>query len=287
MNSPLLSIAIPTYNRCNYLLEVLPQILKQCDEIDSQADKIEVLVSDNASTDNTQERIKELHHPRIKYYRNTANIGGDANFIECVKRANGKYVWLFGDDEIIVDKSLRKIFKAIEEYHPSLLITGSLLRKSQYFRTYHEALSRLIWLRQPRFHVEHTMITFNIFLKQLFDVDRANNKISTNYGHMYGFMGNLAKAKGVYVFGKNEIFCVRKIRAEFELSQINLEEKLLEYSFYIGDINNIPMIKFNSWIFYKLINKPPLVYLRFETYKRLRQLKKFLINLTGRGQGSL
>ena len=78
-----LSIAIPTYNRCNYLMELVPNLLEQCYEADKNYTEIEVIISDNASTDTTSEYILKNYsdNKRIKYYRNTENIGAEANFI--------------------------------------------------------------------------------------------------------------------------------------------------------------------------------------------------------------
>src|ERR1035438_7055720 len=46
---------------------------------------------------------------RVRYIRNTQNIGADANFLQCFEQALGKYVWLFSDDDLIVPGGLAKI----------------------------------------------------------------------------------------------------------------------------------------------------------------------------------
>ena len=56
MNKPLLSICIPTYNRAHYLKECLGSIVAQFDDRDVR-DNVEVVVSDNASPDNTRELV--------------------------------------------------------------------------------------------------------------------------------------------------------------------------------------------------------------------------------------
>jgi glycosyltransferase involved in cell wall biosynthesis len=72
---------------------------------------VELLISDNASPDNTPDLINSFRAKGLscRYIRNETNIGSDANFLQCFKEAAGKYVWLVGDDDIIAPGSLSKI----------------------------------------------------------------------------------------------------------------------------------------------------------------------------------
>ena len=101
----ILTIAIPTYNGELTISESMSTILKSfnCCNID----EVELIISDNASIDNTKTIVNSLIANNktydIKYYNNNINVGFDCNVDLCVKRANGKYVWLFSDSEIIID----------------------------------------------------------------------------------------------------------------------------------------------------------------------------------------
>lgn len=99
---PLLTIAIPTYNRRDFIPIALNSILQQYDE------RVEILVSDNCSTDNTRELILEKY-PMVRYACNNENIGPDRNFLECYKKSNGKFVLLLGDDDILLPNSIQLI----------------------------------------------------------------------------------------------------------------------------------------------------------------------------------
>ena len=57
MNETLLSICITTYNRANYLGDCLSSIVEQFDNREL-IDQIEIMISDNASADNTTDIIK-------------------------------------------------------------------------------------------------------------------------------------------------------------------------------------------------------------------------------------
>jgi abequosyltransferase len=116
----LLSICIPTYNRY-YVLE--ENILRCKAQIESINFKIELLVSDNASTDLTEStcsKFKNLQY--FKYRRNESNIGPNLNFIKLVERASGKYVWILGDDDLICSNALYTICGVLEKYEPGLLV---------------------------------------------------------------------------------------------------------------------------------------------------------------------
>lgn len=88
----LLTIAIPTYNRKNLLKRALESIIPQLNH------KIEVLVSDNASDDGTDEMMSESF-PMVRYIKNETNKGWDYNFLQCYKKAKGKYVIILGSDD--------------------------------------------------------------------------------------------------------------------------------------------------------------------------------------------
>jgi glycosyltransferase involved in cell wall biosynthesis len=112
---PLLSIAIPAYNRCHYLAKSLELFRHQ---ISGKYEKtIEIVVTDDCSTDSTKQMIQKLSikMPYLKYVGNSSNIGLERNLIECTKNSNGKYVWIFGDDDCIVPGALDEIIPHISE----------------------------------------------------------------------------------------------------------------------------------------------------------------------------
>lgn len=92
--NPILSICIPTYNRADALEQALEQYIR-CNGFD---DTVEIVISDNASTDRTQEVAEKFtsRFHNIKYYRNKENIR-DSNFEVALKRGTGKYLKLQND----------------------------------------------------------------------------------------------------------------------------------------------------------------------------------------------
>lgn len=110
MDKPILTIAVPTYNGARTIRNMLDILLPQVME------EVEVLISDNCSTDETPQIIAEYceKYPFIKTIRNEKNIGADGNFLQCMLNASGKFVMLISDDDIIVEEAVRKIVIFLE-----------------------------------------------------------------------------------------------------------------------------------------------------------------------------
>lgn len=109
--SKLLTISVPTYNGSGTIGNMLDILLPQCD------DRVEVIICDNASTDETGDVIDGYvkKYPFVQHIRNERNIGPDSNFILCMKMAKGKYALLLSDDDILVENSLSEILSFLEK----------------------------------------------------------------------------------------------------------------------------------------------------------------------------
>lgn len=96
-SQPLVTIGIPTYNRAALLRRAIESVLGQ------DYSMIEVIVSNNASSDNTQDICQEFSKKdgRAKYVTQSSNIGATLNFNEVLKRASGEYFMWLGDDDWI------------------------------------------------------------------------------------------------------------------------------------------------------------------------------------------
>jgi glycosyltransferase involved in cell wall biosynthesis len=95
MKIPVVSIGLPVYNGENYLKEAIDSILSQT------YPDFELIISDNASTDSTEEICKAAANKdsRIRYYRNEKNLGAGWNFNHVFHLARGKYFqWACHDD---------------------------------------------------------------------------------------------------------------------------------------------------------------------------------------------
>ncbi len=100
-NKPLVSIIIPTFNRDKYLIDAIESALNQT------YSNIEIVISNNASTDTTDSIICEyLKDKRIIYNKNPSNVGMVKNWnLALNKFAKGKYAIILADDEFFIDNN--------------------------------------------------------------------------------------------------------------------------------------------------------------------------------------
>jgi len=118
----LLSIVIPTYNRPDELTQALDTMIPQL--TGGLEDKIEIIISDNASTNPNTRKICEEYangSKNISYYRNVENYGHMKQVIIGPRRARGEFCWVFGDDDIVLDNCFPKIIKLLEEIEVDFL----------------------------------------------------------------------------------------------------------------------------------------------------------------------
>lgn len=113
---PLLTIAIPTYNRSGYLRELLDSLRPQV----AAFPQVEVLICDNASPDDTadftsaeQQKFAQAG-ATLRVHRHPTNIGSDANFASCFRLARGRFFWMCGDDDIIDEGALEQVVPLLE-----------------------------------------------------------------------------------------------------------------------------------------------------------------------------
>lgn len=118
-----LSICIATLNRGAFIGETLESIKVQATE------KVEIVVLDGASKDNTEQVVRELQRtmPNLRYIRQDANHGVDRDFNTAVEHATGEYCWLMSDDDLVMPGAVQTILRALEGSY-SLIILNSEIR---------------------------------------------------------------------------------------------------------------------------------------------------------------
>lgn len=124
MAEGLLTIIVPTYNRSSNL-EMLLRVLRE--ETVSLSNEVRVIVSDNASTDETPAVIMQAaaNWPRLITHRHPSNIGADLNFCYCVRSVRTKWFWIIGDDDMPKQGVIAKILRLLRNYKPALVYMQS------------------------------------------------------------------------------------------------------------------------------------------------------------------
>lgn len=110
---PRLSICVPTYNRAEFLRDCLTSL-----ELAGAGHwgKIEILISDNDSSDNTAQVVAEFQQRfPLRYFKNETNIGSEPNFFAAAARATAEHVWVFGDDDVFIEDSIAAILPYLDD----------------------------------------------------------------------------------------------------------------------------------------------------------------------------
>jgi glycosyltransferase involved in cell wall biosynthesis len=106
MSEPLVTLAIPTYNRLPLLRQAVASALSQ------SYSNIQVIVSDNASIDGTADFLTSIRDPRLVFLRQPSNIGMSRNWDACLNHANGEFFILLSDDDYLETSAIEKLVNA-------------------------------------------------------------------------------------------------------------------------------------------------------------------------------
>ncbi len=121
---PYISIGLPVRDGENYLPGTLDSILSQT------FDDFELIISDNASTDRTEEICRELaaKDSRIRYYRNPQNIGAAPNYNRTFELARGRYFKWAAHDDLLAPDYLAKCIEALEQAPEAIVCQTAVAR---------------------------------------------------------------------------------------------------------------------------------------------------------------
>lgn len=249
--NPTLTIAIPTYNRAVYLDECLSALQRA---LPQSSDKLEILILDNDSTDDTGLVVSQYQNKmRIRYIKHDVNIGPDENFKKCIAEADGEYVWIFGDDDVFFQQSIKDILFLISEYKG----IGVIHLKANNFMEIGDLHERETQLQYElienkksfigKIHINISFITANI-VKRAFIVDNLelSSVPNNNLGQVYWTLVAMIQAeKNIFISTEligarqfnsgNYNFC--KVFGENLTSLLKLINKYYDIKYVIKALN--------------------------------------------------
>ena len=106
MKQPSFSICIPNYNYGHYIGETIQSVLNQTYQ------NFEIIVADNASTDNSVEVIKSFNNKRIRLIQNNCNIGYSPNLHKATSYARNDLILFLPSDDLLKPNTL-EIYKEV------------------------------------------------------------------------------------------------------------------------------------------------------------------------------
>jgi len=127
---PAVSVILPTYNRARTLGRAILSVLNQTYQ------DFELLVIDDASTDDTSELIHSIDDPRIRYIRHQDNHGAGAARNSGIKAAKGRFVAFQDSDDQWLPESLEKRVNKLhasiaEDSHTGLVFSQFIREKGK------------------------------------------------------------------------------------------------------------------------------------------------------------
>jgi abequosyltransferase len=256
LDKKLLSICIPTYNRANYLKQSLVQIQK---ELTSDLfSKIEVLVSDNCSTDNTSEVIDIFKSQGldINYIRNNENLGWGMNFLQCFELANSKYVLLLGDDDVLYDNSINIIIKALQSIEIGVLTFKCFGYDNDWKSERPFSFSKECYFNDSIKYIYNigpdiTMISSCVINKDFIDIEKIKKYPIGNFAHIHLILTSALEAKNNLFISNYLVGAKRDNSSDYHFSLVFVKEIWNIFKMYKLSGLNHKVVKNlqNKWLF--------------------------------------
>lgn len=258
----ILTIAIPTYNRKKTLEKTLNSIFNQV------VDDVEIIVSDNASTDGTEIYMKKIskQYPYVKYFKNDINLGSDQNFKNCMELSSGKFVLILSDDDYLLDNSINFILNVVKANENLSLIflnsRGFYQSECKYILT-NSSLNENVYISTSNKDVFLNLIgsrilflSTTVYNRKLYNfIDNPEKFIGTSFWHTYiSFEFTSFSNFNMYICGKPCV-AARLIKPEINLNYsvydvfVEKGKKLFEYAKKLGYNKNII-----NKVYYNMIN---------------------------------
>ncbi len=145
---PLASIIIPTYNSEKFIESCINAAQNQT------VDDIEIIISDNCSTDNTINIAKEINKsdPRIRIYQNSENIGPVANWRSGISKSTSKYSKLQFSDDLLGQDFLESTIPQLIYPQCSMAISPAIIGHEKWIgNTYYNIFLNDTKIRKTQF----------------------------------------------------------------------------------------------------------------------------------------
>lgn len=116
------SVVIPTHNRLDLLKDAIETVIRQ------DYSDFELVVFDNASTENIRTHIESLNDCRIRYERSDEFLPVTASWNRAIELARGDYVTFLGDDDGLTPDYFKEISRIINEFKSPDILYSALFQ---------------------------------------------------------------------------------------------------------------------------------------------------------------
>lgn len=160
-SNPYVSIGLPVYNGEDFIKEAITSILSQT------FSDFELIISDNASTDRTEEICRSLaaQDSRIQYYRNEKNFGAAYNYNRTFEFAKGKYFKWASHDDVCTPNFLKACVDVLDHHPDVVLVYSKMVIIDDQGQAKKKDYSEDLNLRSPKAHERYQRFHQVIFPK--------------------------------------------------------------------------------------------------------------------------
>ncbi len=178
----LISVIIPTYNRANLIPRAIASVQEQSYQ------NWEIIVVDDASSDDTERVIQHINSDRLKYIRHQTNLGGSAARNTGIKHARGEYIAFLDSDDVWLPDKLKYQLAAVIQYddRDNLVCYSQFQKSFQVFyqrsilpqrgKQENETVADYFWLSGGEMLTSTLLISRNIAMATLFKSDLAKHQ---------------------------------------------------------------------------------------------------------------
>lgn len=123
---PIISVLLTTYNRVKFLETTILIFISQITS-SGLTDQIEIIIGNDASSDGTAEYLNDLQskYGFIKVVNHDKSLGLSGNLESIIAMASGEYFLFFGDDDLIVEGTLKRLLSVISAHDPNYILINT------------------------------------------------------------------------------------------------------------------------------------------------------------------
>ncbi|AAW84682.1 glycosyltransferase [Aliivibrio fischeri ES114] len=167
-----ITVCIPTFNRCESLKKTLGHLLS------SKSISFSVVVSDNASEDDTWEYLNSLDDTRLIISRNETNIGFTGNILKVLELSPTDFILFMSDEDFVILENIEEIIRTNIDDDVGVFYGGVLHENNS---TYYYKYNKKTWKKKEALNkvvLSHSYMSGMIFNKKYLDLNKFNTSIA-------------------------------------------------------------------------------------------------------------
>jgi glycosyltransferase involved in cell wall biosynthesis len=204
---PVLSIIVPSYHR---VAELIQAVASLADQLQGGLErKVEIIITDNDSGAQTVEAIRALYdrYPTVSYLRHARDEGGFFQFFSAPWRARGRWTWVFGSDDVLLEGGIAHVVAALEREQPGFMALNKKVYSADLSQEFTPSFNTIPDKRFDTFEelmyaigIQPAFISANI---ELTEAARAFDPqpyltVDTRHPHLVAFLGKHHGARAFY-----------------------------------------------------------------------------------------